>query len=816
MWLERIRELIKAENRVVYVNAAQEWGTYFLVSDISSDRIPTVWVDLIDEDTSVSVSNKLSDAIERTFRVRLFGYGLPLSYCWRRLADSADELGTFKLAVTGAPPRGLNLGFTDSAAEQIIVCGTGFEQSPLVGRADQTLGPKDLCLLRTEAEALARDRLPQPQLLEVLRRSGGKYEIFLDGLQQSLGLPPLERPYPDGFKPAKGDSISPIPLIDSHVRRGYWMEALEVAVKYAPLRVPELVDNAAEQYLDRGMMARLYERLAVLPSSVRDHEQVMYWLVAAAIASNRHRSLVGELKRDVDIEAVPEVRALLAVYEPRKDSLQEAAAAYEARKTIVTTRMYAFALTQFGEPERALDLLMSALDEAQKKAKWRDQVTIASYIAHAVALTGDYTGSLTWAEWALRGFDKFGINDEIEKLYVTSQVQYMKLLVGDSRGMPALPRSLEPTDLVGVPTIEAVLSTLGDYELVFGDRERALALYRANQSIQSRDQAGHFALDVCRALLSIGESETAVDEAEGAVALAEDTNELNRLKARLARAIVYEVSARFEAGGELEACLELSLELKHWDIAAIAAMSLASHYLKDGSVTAAGQVLSRCSKGLKHLGDSGWELFGGWIDNLPQVRGLWRETRNPIKLEVLGEPVLRSADGAVTLSLRNAEILTVLAMHPEGLSGEQLGDKLYSASVSPSTLKAALSRLRSTVPIASQPYTISGFVHADFLLVEDLCRRGKTTDALLAYKGPLLRESAAPAVVAHREYLDEAVRQAAMRTDDVDSLFEYAQRRHEDLEVWEYLRSLMEDDDSRLSFVEARVLRLHDEWGIAE
>ena len=68
------------------------------------------------------------------------------------------------------------------------------------------------------------------------------------------------------------------------------------------------------------------------------------------------------------------------------------------------------------------------------------------------------------------------------------------------------------------------------------------------------------------------------------------------------------------------------------------------------------------------------------------------------KLRVLAlgrrRAALEQIGGTVELSPRHSEILTLLALHPEGLSGEQLAVEIYGANVKAVTIRAEMSRLR--------------------------------------------------------------------------------------------------------------------------
>lgn len=101
-----------------------------------------------------------------------------------------------------------------------------------------------------------------------------------------------------------------------------------------------------------------------------------------------------------------------------------------------------------------------------------------------------------------------------------------------------------------------------------------------------------------------------------------------------------------------------------------------------------------------------------------------------------------------------------LALHPEGLGGDELLIELYEdESVSPVTMRAELARLRRLLGpelLRSRPYRLGEPVDADFDAVARRLESGAVAAALGGYAGPLLPRSQAPAVVRQRRRIATA------------------------------------------------------------
>lgn len=137
-----------------------------------------------------------------------------------------------------------------------------------------------------------------------------------------------------------------------------------------------------------------------------------------------------------------------------------------------------------------------------------------------------------------------------------------------------------------------------------------------------------------------------------------------------------------------------------------------------------------------------------------------------IALPFLGaaRPVATLDGREIRLSLRHAELLTLLALHPEGTTADQLATALYGRHGNPVSVRAELHRLRAQLEpdvLCTQPYRIGARVRADFLDVRTALAEGRLADAVTAYRGPLLPRSVAPAIRDEREELSAMLRRAA-------------------------------------------------------
>jgi GAF domain-containing protein len=167
----------------------------------------------------------------------------------------------------------------------------------------------------------------------------------------------------------------------------------------------------------------------------------------------------------------------------------------------------------------------------------------------------------------------------------------------------------------------------------------------------------------------------------------------------------------------------------------------------------------------------------------------------------------------VPLTLRPAELLTVLALHPGGLTAEQLALMLYGDEGNPTTVRGEVLRLRGLIGpsvLRTRPYRLGAVVDSDFCAVRRALRGGRPAEALRACAGPLLPRSDAPEIRELREELAAGLRHAVLDADDPDLLAEFAEHPlgRDDLQVHDRALHRLPPGDPRRPAIARRRARL--------
>ncbi len=161
----------------------------------------------------------------------------------------------------------------------------------------------------------------------------------------------------------------------------------------------------------------------------------------------------------------------------------------------------------------------------------------------------------------------------------------------------------------------------------------------------------------------------------------------------------------------------------------------------------------------------------------PSALGL-DDTADPgLVMTLLGTAEVRLDGQRLLLNRRATEVLALLALHPEGLSLEQLHALVYGdESVTFSTLKAEVSHLRSALggQLSSRPYRLLMPVATDVDHVLALLRRGQVVDAVEAYGGDLLPGTNSPALSELADYVAVSVREALLADPEPSAVLRYA------------------------------------------
>ncbi|WP_327330240.1 transcriptional regulator [Streptomyces sp. NBC_01208] len=182
-----------------------------------------------------------------------------------------------------------------------------------------------------------------------------------------------------------------------------------------------------------------------------------------------------------------------------------------------------------------------------------------------------------------------------------------------------------------------------------------------------------------------------------------------------------------------------------------------------------------------------------------------------LRLTCLGAESAESAVRAgvrLRLRPRQLEILTLLALEPEGYAPERLRASLYGdRPVTASTFKAEISHLRRALGghVATRRYALTAPVSCDAVDVLRALRAGDSETALRLNRGPLLPRSQAPGIEEWRTCLEVAVREAVLTSDRPEHALAYGERAPYDAEVHRHALRLLDAGDARRAIAAGRL-----------
>ena len=165
-------------------------------------------------------------------------------------------------------------------------------------------------------------------------------------------------------------------------------------------------------------------------------------------------------------------------------------------------------------------------------------------------------------------------------------------------------------------------------------------------------------------------------------------------------------------------------------------------------------------------------------------------------LTLLGTAEAHLDGQRLLLNRRQTEVLALLALHPEGLSLEQLHALVYGdKSVTLSTLKAEVSHLRSALGgrLTSRPYRLTLPVHTDVDTVLALLQRGEVGAAVDVYGGDLFPGTSSPALTELADYVAVSLREALLVDPQPAAVMRYSGLAPYDTEVIEVALAALGD-----------------------
>lgn len=167
--------------------------------------------------------------------------------------------------------------------------------------------------------------------------------------------------------------------------------------------------------------------------------------------------------------------------------------------------------------------------------------------------------------------------------------------------------------------------------------------------------------------------------------------------------------------------------------------------------------------------------------------------RQQLYIRAFGVPQVLFNGKMLILTPRQIEILTILALCPQGMTLDTLHQALYGErKVSLGTLKAEMSQLRDLLGgmLGSRPYRILAHVEADFLQAEQALDAAYIATALKLCTGLLLPKTESPFLCAWRDCLESRLSDAIFKSNEADLLFKHVARSPEAVDAVERLLEL--------------------------
>jgi hypothetical protein len=452
---------------------------------------------------------------------------------------------------------------------------------------------------------------------------------------------------------------------------------------------------------------------------------------------------------------------------------------------------------------------LRALGKSERAHNHDQEAHVVSALLRAQLAAGQLEQVQSWWHWAARLLSG-ALSADARLCLLSEAVQTAVWLP-----LPDLSAQLRAALAVAPvgPLGDQARAALVEHLLNIGELSAAELLGRAWwQALSSRAALARGASLYVRLLRASGRVQEAQDEARASVHLSAGLPPEPVFSARLAWLMAISTDDAGDAAGILEGLQDLGRQRfapagSPASLLLVAYQALAHHRL--GQPALAHDLIR--DSGLSPLRlQNRLGLQAGEAALLTPPRAVTR-SRTPVpelQLEFLGPASIRLRGYRLKLRPRFAELLVALALHPDGLTGEQLALSIYGETGNPNCCKTELSRLRQLLPVGTRPYRLTAPVAADFLEFPLLLTQGLSAATLALYRGPLLRASDAPVVREQREWLEELLRQQLLESPDPELSWRAAAHFPDDLQVWGALVRRLDQGDPRHHEAVARVALL--------
>lgn len=818
-WQDRVSSLLTGTGQHTHVICDRRTGVEFVLSRISLEKTPLVTFRFESVASSKAISAVLAASVERDLGITLLRADATLRHSLVILSRLLVTIGPIRFAVVWSDFCIDLVGELSKAVGnlgQVISFCTDEYLNPRIPDNFRVIRGSDLLMSHSEAVVAAGGSMSAEDVAVLASQCGYRYGEFYSAVH-----PLAQRPYiPQTRSSARGllvaSSTSDLELLDVLIDRERWIEVFELVCQRLPGEASRVVGEACHHLVDLGAFEYMWDGISGLPEKIQKHPDVAYWLVVAASATNR-LSLVRELAREVlEENEAPDLRAAVAVLNPSVDMVDEATRAVRALETPITLRAMGFALAYAGDREMPVHLFRKAMKLAESKRANHLVIACAIDIANQEITLGRYSSGVDWAKWALAEIDKRRSNERFRRNAALALYAYGSILskqsVDDPEVVTAIQELVVDWSILGAPTYESVVSTVGDWHFASGNFTEAEEHYKRVLAGVPLDQYASAAIDVVKVLIAQGRLKEAQGLAEAARTIARSSTHTEYALACLA---VGMSKADSDSAAVIGILREAQTGLAKSNFVVFetqAALWIAVVQLRSGRAELAKDTLRQVASGLAELGPAGWGLLLCGLEEWRTLFSLWKDEPPTVRFDFLGDRLVTREGASWRAPMRVCEVLAVLSSTENGISAERLQLKVFGDDSTTTNVKATVSRIRRSVPISQAPYRLSANVQSDFSELIEAVEAGELITALDLYKGPLLPGSDAPAVVELREYVDELLKGTILRSSDVELMIRLGTMMEGDLEIWERAKSLLAPKDSRRGLVNARIRRIRALW----
>lgn len=822
-WFQRLQAKVLHSRGMVHFCAPPEYGGPYVLDALRKQLLPLVWFELTEREHQdlVAQTNKMVEAFNQTLEQNILDYGITPPYIATILQryDAVFDRYCFVYSGIERVPA-LDDLFVQliELGHQVILLGEMPSQAPvMISKSDLRLTPEEAREIGEQGLGLAPDAVQK-----VYQKSQGVFEKFWveAHLQKGWAIP--HQPCASGRRLPKGFEveIQPAFLLPLLLKKGKHLEALDLAVDAFPERILEFLEPSASRLVLQGEHEQLLRLLNRLPAHLMQDEQVLRWRLEAAYLMDQHQALQAEVVEYLQDHEAPELRALAAYlwfFGAGDEGYQQALQAVQIKRSTLTVqalaRAFRWQIQTLDDVQHFVDLSFEAVRLAEQENNSLQIIRASSNLPYALLLNNQLQEALHWANWSVQYLNGLSVVNAVDRLLTINMWHYMKILSGELEGLEG---SLQSALKLARNTSETMYyyfnTTWSEYCLIAGKPEQALTFWSEIWNGYHRQDKGRIAYHLVRLLVALGRDQEAQRYAREAMALCADAEPWRKRYAHLAMAVSLVQTSPTESLEHLQ-LLESLEKFKYSERSWLAVPLLKKVIFERLGMTDETKEKSAEQEYLRHL--TLHEQLE-YTASLRFLQNLAQDHKKPDTLyfKTLGDTSISLGERILELSPRQMEIIVLLALFPQGLTGEQLLLELYGDDGNYSNLKALISRLRRIVPIQSQPYKLQLDLKADFLDLQQALRTGSLGRVIELYQGRFLEHSRAPGIENFRQLLERQVKAMVESSQNVQEILPLAEVMQDDLEVWEHLMRLIPRNSQHYAFVLARVNRLREELGM--